>query len=87
MKPEDKRDPIELLACIEALAQRPATHELVCYGDSRVVFRGTLAQCQYVQEGYDLDMRENHPDAVGPTFIAKAAIAKEEAWAGPQPLT
>ena len=69
MTPKVRRDPQEFLAYIEALAGMKSTHVLVRQDTGETVFAGTFSQCRYVQEGYDLDMRSGHPDAVGPTAI------------------
>lgn len=66
-----RRDPLGFVGAMEALAGRESTHQVVRCDTGKVIFRGTESQCFYVKEGFDIDLREGHPDAMGETVVLR----------------
>ena len=66
-----RRNPLRFVAMIEALAGSEPTHQVIRCDTGKVVFRGTENQCFYVKEGFDIDLRGGHPNAVGETVVLR----------------
>jgi len=66
------RNALELVSAVEAIAGTKPTHVLRRQSDKGLLFRGTKTQCQWVKEGYDIDLRTDHPDSQGETYIEEA---------------
>ena len=66
------RDPLGIVSRMEVLAGSEVTHVLCRQSDDIVLFRGTKTQCEWVKQGYDNDLRTNHPDNQGETYIEEA---------------
>lgn len=67
---EDRLDSIMGFAAMsDAKAGRESTRVIKRLDTGEIVFRGTKSGCVWVKRGFDIDLRNGHPDAVGETCV------------------
>lgn len=67
---EDRLDSVLGFAAMsDARMGKKSTHVIKRLDTGKIIFRGTKSSCEWVKRGFDIDLRNGHPDNVGETCI------------------